>query len=50
VKEIGDQKGMFNPKTVVLIGASEKEESVGRAVLENQKDQRNSAEIPLEDN
>jgi len=29
------QKRMLNPKTVALIGASEKEGSVGRAILEN---------------
>jgi len=37
MKEIKDPKAMFNPKTVALIGASEKEGSIGRAVLENQK-------------
>jgi acetyltransferase len=35
MKEIGGTKAMFNPKTVALIGASEKEGSVGRAILEN---------------
>jgi acetyltransferase len=35
LKKIGDLKLMFNPKTVALIGASEKEGSVGRAILEN---------------
>jgi acyl-CoA synthetase (NDP forming) len=35
VQEIGEPKALFNPKTVALIGASEKEGSVGRAVLEN---------------
>ena len=35
MKEIGEPEAMFNPKTVALIGASEKEGSVGRAVLEN---------------
>ena len=35
MKEIGEPEALFNPKTVALIGASEKEGSVGRAVLEN---------------
>ena len=35
MKEMGDLKLMFDPKTITLIGASEKEGSVGRAILEN---------------
>jgi acetyltransferase len=31
----GNIKGVFNPKTVALIGASEEEGAVGKAVLEN---------------
>lgn len=31
----GDIKAMFNPKTVAVIGASEEEGSVGRALIEN---------------
>jgi len=33
--EIGETKAMFHPKTVALIGASDKAGSVGRAILEN---------------
>ena len=35
MKEIGEPKAMFDPKTVALIGASDKAGSVGRAILEN---------------
>src|SRR4030042_1676918 len=35
MREIGDPKAIFNPKTVALIGASDKPGSVGRAILEN---------------
>lgn len=31
----GDIKAMFNPKTVAVIGASDEEDSVGRALMEN---------------
>ncbi|MDD5010008.1 MAG: CoA-binding protein, partial [Syntrophorhabdaceae bacterium] len=33
--KIGDIKAMFNPKTVAVIGASDEEGSVGRALMEN---------------
>ena len=32
---MGDIKKMLNPKTIALLGASEKEGSVGRTILEN---------------
>lgn len=32
---MGDLKSMFNPSTIAVIGASEKEGSVGRIILEN---------------
>ena len=32
---MGDLKKIFNPKTIALIGASENEGSVGRAIMEN---------------
>jgi hypothetical protein len=49
----GDMKRMFNPKTIALIGATEKEGSIGSAVMQpppvkgqkgirNQSEQKNS--------
>ena len=35
VNELGDIRIMLNPKTVALIGATEREESIGRTVMEN---------------
>jgi acetyltransferase len=35
VNELGDISIMLNPKTVALIGATEREGSIGRTVLEN---------------
>ncbi|HBQ28154.1 MAG TPA: hypothetical protein DD719_01815, partial [Desulfotomaculum sp.] len=32
---MGDIRAMLDPKTIVLIGASEEEGSVGRAIMEN---------------
>ena len=33
--KMGDIKRMFNPKTVALIGATEKEGSIGNTVMQN---------------
>jgi acetyltransferase len=32
---MGNIKTMFNPKTIALVGASERSGTVGRAILEN---------------
>jgi len=43
-------KRMLDPKTVVLIGASEKEDSVGRAILENLLLSRSRKTFPVNPN
>jgi acetyltransferase len=44
------QRRMLNPKTVALIGASEKEGSVGRAILENLLLSKNRKLFPINPN
>jgi acetyltransferase len=44
------QRRMLNPKMVALIGASEKEGSVGRAILENLMLSKNRKLFPINPN
>jgi len=49
-EKIDAQRRMLNPKTVALIGASEKEGSVGRAIMENLLLSKNRKIFPVNPN